>query len=98
MMLIAVEYDLTIVRATHIPGDENGVCDDLSRFRTTPALLGFSAQHTIDFVGNTTLAGLLKLCDPTSPSPFISEKAFLEFWSEARRLVVALAEGTSRSL
>ena len=98
MMLIAVEYDLTIVETTHIPGDENGVCDDLSRFRTTPALLGFSAQHTIDFVGNTTLAGLLKLCDPTSPSPFLSERTFLEFWSEARRLVVALAEGTSRSL
>ena len=97
-MLIAVEYDLTIVETTHIPGDENGVCDDLSRFRTTPALLGFSAQHTIDFVGNTTLAGLLKLCDPTSPSPFLSERTFLEFWSEARRLVVALAEGTPRGL
>ena len=34
-------YDFTFVEAVHIPGDENGVCDDLSQFRTTPALSGY---------------------------------------------------------
>jgi hypothetical protein len=91
-MLIAVEYDLTVVEAIHIPGDENGICDDLSRFSTTPQLLGFSAQHTIDFSGSTRLAALVKLCDPTLPSPFCTEQLFLEFWRDARQLVVSLRD------
>ena len=40
MMLTSVIYDFTIVEAVHIPGDENGVCDDLSRFRTSLSGLG----------------------------------------------------------
>lgn len=93
MMLIAVEYDFTIVEAIHIPGDENGVCDDLSRFNTTPQLLGFTAQQTIDFSSATKLAALVKLCDPTLPSPFRTEQLFLEFWAEVKQLIVSLRDG-----
>ena len=90
MMLTSVVYDFTIVEAVHIPGDENGVCDDLSRFRTTPALLGYSARDTTDFTGDPTLTSLLRLCDPTLPSPFLSEASFLEFWVEVRDLICTL--------
>jgi hypothetical protein len=84
MMLTSVEYDFTIVEAVHIPGEENGVCDDLSRFKTTPALLGYPAQDIIDFDGDHVMTALLRLCDPTLPSPFLSESSFLGFWNEAR--------------
>ena len=92
MMLTSVEYDFTIVEAVHIPGDENGVCDDLSRFRTTPALLGYPAQDIIDFDGDHVMTALLRLCDPTLPSPFLSESSFLTFWNEARSLVESLQD------
>jgi hypothetical protein len=92
MMLTSVEYDFTIVEAVHIPGDENGVCDDLSRFRTTPALLGYSARDPIDFKGDPIMTALLRLCDPTLPSPFLSEDAFLSFWTEVRSLVCSLQD------
>ena len=92
MMLICTEYDLTIVEATHIPGDDNGVCDELSRFRTTPESLGYSPQQTIDFGESSPIAALLKLCDPTLPPPFVTEATFLEFWSDARRVVSSLRD------
>ena len=91
MMLTSVIYDFTIVEAVHIPGDENGVCDDLAiPIFTSPALLGYPARDTIDFNGDPAMTLLLRLCDPTLPSPFLSESSFLEFWVVVRDLVCSL--------
>lgn len=92
LMLVAVIYDLTIVDAIHIPGDDNGLCDHLSRGYTNPSTLGFSPPDTLDFTQDSKLSILLELCDPTLESPFVSESEFIRFWTQARTVVLSLAE------
>lgn len=92
LMLIAVIYDFTIVDAIHIPGDDNSICDQLSRGYTTPSSLGFDPIDTLDLSRGSKLSMLLELCDPTLESPFSSENDFTDFWSRARSVVLSLSE------
>lgn len=92
LMLVTVIYDFTIVDAIHIPGDDNSVCDQLSRGYTTPSALGFPPPDTLDFSQDSKLFILLELCDPTLESPFVSESEFISFWTKARAVVLSLSE------
>jgi len=84
---LAVHFDLSIVSAEHIPGDENHTCDALSRFRTSPEILGYSIENTVPSGDTSLTAELLRLCDPTLASPFSSHDTFSAFWGEVREFL-----------
>ena len=90
LTIISVQFDYTIVDAQHIPGEENLVCDALSRNTTTPRELGYSPSETLSNLPNSPFMELLYLCDPTLPSPFTSETLFNEFWFSVKEFVARL--------
>ena len=87
---LAVHFDLSIVSTEHIPGDENHTCDALSRFYTSPEILGYTIEHTIPSSDTSLTAELLKLCDPTLSSPFSSHDTFSVFWGEVREFILRI--------
>lgn len=90
LTILAVQFDYMIVDAQHIPGEENLVCDALSRNTTTPQELGYSPSETISNLPISPSMELLHLCDPTLPSPFTSETLFNDFWFQVKEFVARL--------
>jgi len=87
LTILSVHFDYTIVDTQHIPGEENVVCDGLSRMYTTPQGLGYPTSSIIDCGPSSPILDLLHLCDPTLPSPFTSEVLFNEFWFQVQEFV-----------
>ena len=90
LMVTCVLYDYTIVDAIHVPGDQNVTCDNLSRMVTSPADLGYPPLQILDCIPGSPLGDCLHLCDPTVPSPFLSEEGFTTFWTMARTSISQL--------
>lgn len=90
LTILSVQFDYVIVDAQHIPGEENLVCDALSRNTTTPVELGYSPSEIISNLSGTPSMELLHLCDPTLPSPFTSETTFNDFWFQVREFATRM--------
>jgi len=95
---LSFHFDYTIVDVQHIPGRENLICDALSRGTTTPLELGYSLSETLSSLSNSSEMELLRLCDPTLPSPFTSETLFNAFWFQVQEFVVRVDRSRDQSL
>ena len=94
-ILASLLFDNVATESVHIPGIENVVCDDLSRFKVTAADLGIHPKLHTDLSTNSPLHRILALVDPTLPSPLASTESFREFWTESRLLLSEIAHGDS---
>ena len=94
-ILASLLFDNVAVESVHIPGVENVVCDDLSRFKVTVAELGIDCKIHTDLSAGSALHRILALVDPTLQSPLTSTDTFRDFWTEARLLLTEIAQGES---
>ena len=94
-ILASLLFDNVATESVHIPGIENVVCDDLSRFKVTTAELGIDPTLHTDLSRSSPLHQILTLVDPTLPSPFASAESFRDFWTEARLLLSQIAQEDS---
>jgi hypothetical protein len=95
---LSFHFDYTIVDVQHIPGIENLICDALSRGTTTPLELGYSLSETLSSLSDSPEMELLRLCDPTLPSPFTSETLFNTFWFQVQDFVMRIDRLRDQSL
>ncbi len=89
-MLLTTTFDLRVVTAEHIPGEENIVCDLLSRGHR-PGDLGVPMGRGLD-LETPMMQKILGLCDPSHE--ISSEEAFLQLWKGIRKVLQDL-EGTT---
>ena len=82
-MMLNTAFDVRIVKATHVPGEENILCDSLSRGRS-PGELGVPSDLVLD-LQEGTVGEMMRLCDPTNSIE--SEDDFLQLWEGARHLL-----------
>jgi len=85
-VLLSVAFDIHVVAREHVPGEENIICDALSRgYR--PGDLGVAADDTLDLQSEAMREGL-RLCDPTRE--ITNEGGFMELWRGVQHLLKTL--------
>ena len=82
-MMLSTAFDVRIVKATHVPGEENVTCDLLSRGRS-PGELGVPSDLVLD-LQEGAVGEMVRLCNPTNSIE--SEEDFLQLWEGARHLL-----------
>lgn len=85
-MLLTTTFDLRVVSAQHVPGDENVVCDLLSRGYRPGDMgvpIGLGLDLRADIIQETMI-----LCDPSIEIQ--SEEAFLRLWVGVRGVLQRL--------
>jgi hypothetical protein len=91
--LLCVAADVDVRETTHIPGEQNDNCDQLSRRGLNPTTtvlqhasnLGITGARYIDISGDTEIMDLLALCSPELS--ISSDREFTEFWTAARTII-----------
>ena len=91
--LLCVATNIDVRKIAHIPGEENGRCDRLSRRGMTPGMsvreeareMGIDGGVVIEVNGDEEIMGLLRLCDPRRKLE--SDTDFIAFWTDVRDAV-----------
>ena len=98
--LVCVSYGIEAKVATHISGEENFRCDQLSRIsesgRTVEGVLlglGLEGVRNLKLEGDSRVLQLIECCRPSEP--FENEVDFISFW---HKIVEAIALYPSASL
>ena len=91
--LLCVAADVDIRETTHIPGEQNDNCDQLSRRGLRPTnsvsehaqAMGIGEAKVLDIAVDEEIMDLIFLCDPrTSIS---TDRDFTRFWTAARTII-----------
>jgi hypothetical protein len=91
-ILLSVAFNISIVETEHVPGEENVICDAMSRgYR--PEDLGVSRDETLNLESKAVKLGLA-LCDPTKEIE--SQDAFMDLWHSTQDLI-GLLRGTQEA-
>jgi hypothetical protein len=96
--LLCVAADVDIREITHIPGEQNDNCDQLSRRGLHPTttvtqhaqMLGITQARVIDIPGDSEIMNLIALCNPTISIG--TDQQFTEFWTAARTIIDRLLD------
>jgi high-affinity K+ transport system ATPase subunit B len=96
--LLCVAADVDIREITHIPGEQNDNCDQLSRRGLHPTttvmqhaqMLGITKARVIDIPGDSEIMDLIALCNPTVS--ISTDQQFTEFWTAARTIIDRLLD------
>jgi hypothetical protein len=91
--LLCVAADVDVRETTHIPGEQNDNCDQLSRRGLNPtttvllqaANLGITGARVVDIPGDAEIMDLLALCSPELS--ISADRKFSEFWTAARTII-----------
>jgi hypothetical protein len=91
--LLCVATNIDVREITHIPVEENGRCDRLSRRGLAPGMsvreeageMGIDGGVVIEVNGDEQIMGLLRLCDPRRKLE--SDTDFIAFWTDLRDAV-----------
>ena len=89
-ILLCVAADVDIREITHIAGELNDSCDQLSRRDADTGMsvvehaevLGIASANELDLANNINVMALLRLCDPAIGID--SDDEFKKFWATAR--------------
>jgi hypothetical protein len=84
-------FNIVVTETVHIPGEDNVICDRLSRQKATPQTFGIGSHLLTDLSDSSTLYSLLTLVDPTSSHLLETEEDFCVFWRQAHRILNTLA-------
>ena len=79
-MLLSTKFNIRVADSMHIPGTDNILCDDLSRYAILRTELGLEPSQLCNCSPSSPINTLLTICDPTDTSEVSSEESFLEFW------------------
>jgi hypothetical protein len=98
-ILLCVAADIDIREVTHIPGEDNDKCDQLSRRGLSPhnsvhehaEALGIGGARVLQMQDNLHVMTLLRLCDPATGID--TDEEFITFWTTARSHIDALLAG-----
>jgi hypothetical protein len=80
-------FNIVVTETVHIPGEENVICDRLSRQKATPQTFGIGSHLLTDLSDSSTLYSLLTLVDPTSSHLLETEEDFCVFWRQAHHIL-----------
>lgn len=102
--LLCVAADIDVREITHIPGEENDNCDQLSRrgSRSTMSVeehankLGIVGATIIEAQDDSDIVTMLRLCDPRISIQ--SDVEFMKFWNAARAAIDSLLDRTPKHL
>ena len=91
--LLCVAADVHIGETTHIPGEQNDNCDQLSRRGLHPTTtvaehahaIGIGEAKEIDIAGDEEIMDLIFLCDPRMS--IHTDRDFTRFWTAARTII-----------
>jgi hypothetical protein len=97
--LLCVAADVHIRETTHIPGEENDRCDQLSRRGPNPTqsvdahatAMGLPGVPDLQLQRDANVMALLTLCDPAIEID--TDDLFTTFWTRARQHIDALLTG-----
>ena len=99
--MLAVAYGLDVKSTTHIPGDQNTRCDELSRlWESGEEIRGVLGRHNLvganilDLNCDPNVQQLLRLCSPRLS--FESEDAYLCHWGLIRDAIRGMAHPPSQ--
>jgi len=82
-ILLSVAFNINVVETEHVPGEENMICDAMSRgYR--PEDLGVSGDETLNLESEVVKLGLV-LCDPTKEVE--SQDSFTKLWHSTQNLI-----------
>ena len=102
--LLCVSADVHVSEITHIPGQDNDKCDQLSRRGSAPTssltehavALGLKDVPPISLQDDTDVATLLGLCRPTIPID--TDTDFVTFWKSAQSSIDQFLERHQKRL
>jgi hypothetical protein len=95
--LLCVAADVHIRETTHIPGEVNGRCDQLSRRDPTQSVdahataMGLPGVPDLQLQRDANVMALLTLCDPAIEID--TDDLFTTFWTRARQHIDVLLTG-----
>ena len=98
-ILLCVATDIDIREVTHIPGEDNDKCDQLSRRGLSPhnsvhehaEALGIGGARVLQMQDNLHVMTLLRLCDPATGID--TDEEFTTLWTTAPSNIDALLDG-----